>query len=161
MADTGQGEPSDETQPVPTGDSGLDIARVSVCSDSVEGAAYNLADTSWQLVRFQGGDDTILIPAEKAKYTIAFGTDGHVSVRIDCNRGRGTWKLSGPSQLQFGPLALTRAMCPPGSLHDRVVKHWEFIRSYIIKDGHLFLLLMADGGSYEFEPAQPNKGESR
>jgi len=117
-----------------------------------QGAAYNLADTSWQLVRFQGGDDTILIPAEKAKYTIAFGTDGHVSVRIDCNRGRGTWKLSGPSQLQFGPLALTRAMCPPGSLHDRVVKHWEFIRSYIIKDGHLFLSLMADGGIYEFEP---------
>jgi hypothetical protein len=28
-----------------------------------------------------------------------------------CNRGRGTWKSAGPNQLQFGPLALTRAMC--------------------------------------------------
>ena len=43
-------------------------------------------------------------------------------------------------------------MCPPGSLHDRIAKHWEFVRSYTIKDGHLFLSLMADGGIYEFEP---------
>jgi para-nitrobenzyl esterase len=66
--------------------------------------------------------------------------------------GRGTWKSPGPNQLEFGPLALTRAMCPPGSLHDRIVKQWPFVRSYIIKDGRLFLSLMADGGIYEFEP---------
>jgi para-nitrobenzyl esterase len=75
-----------------------------------------------------------------------------LSARIDCNRGRGTWKSSGASQLQLSPLALTRAMCPPGSLHDQIVKHWDFIRSYIIKNDHLFLSLMADGGIYEFEP---------
>lgn len=43
-------------------------------------------------------------------------------------------------------------MCPPDSLHDRMVKDWEFVRSYTLKDGHLFLALMADGGIYEFEP---------
>jgi para-nitrobenzyl esterase len=32
------------------------------------------------------------------------------------------------------------------------VKQWATIRSYVIKDGHLFLALMADGGIYEFEP---------
>ena len=115
-------------------------------------AAAGLGGTSWQLVRFQGGDDTRLIPDYRAKYTIAFGTDGSVSARIDCNRGRGTWKSSGPNLLQFGPLALTRAMCRPGSLHDRVVRDWEFVRSYIWKDGRLFIALMADGGIYEFEP---------
>lgn len=75
-----------------------------------------------------------------------------MSVRIDCNQGSGTWKSTGPNQLEFGPLALTRMMCPAGSLHDRMVKHWPLVRSYIIKEGHLFLSLMADGGSYEFEP---------
>ena len=115
-------------------------------------AALQLGGTSWQLVKFQGGDGKTLTPDDKAKYTITFGADGSVSARIDCNRGRGTWKSSGPNQLQFGPLALTRAMCPPGSLHDQIVKHWDYIRSYIIKDGHLFLSLMADGGIYEFEP---------
>ena len=82
---------------------------------------------------------------------VAFGGDGLVNVRFDCNRGRGSWKSSGPNQLQFGPLALTRALCPPGSLHDRMVKDWEFVRSYTLKDGHLFLALMADGGIYEFD----------
>jgi len=36
-------------------------------------------------------------------------------------------------------MALTRAQCPPGSLHDRLVKHCSFARSYVVKDGRLFL----------------------
>jgi para-nitrobenzyl esterase len=115
-------------------------------------AATGLGGTSWQLVKFQGSDDTILVPDDKTKYTIAFAADGELTVRIDCNRGRGTWKLSEAGQLQFGHLALTRALCPPGSLHDSMVKHWEYVRSYFIKDDHLYLSLMADGGVYEFEP---------
>jgi putative lipoprotein len=50
-------------------------------------------------------------------------------------------------------MVLTRAMCPPGSLYDRIVKDWSAVRSYVIKDGHVFLSLMADGGIYEYEPA--------
>lgn len=119
--------------------------------------AAGLGGTSWQLVRFQGGNDTLLIPDDRAKYTIFFASDGSVSARIDCNRGRGAWKSSAPNQLQFGPLALTRAMCSPGSFHDRIAKDWEFVRSYTLKDGHLFLALMADGGIYEFEPTREAK----
>jgi para-nitrobenzyl esterase len=110
-----------------------------------------LAGTSWQLVKFQGGDDTVLRPDDKSRYTIAFTEDGNVNARIDCNRGRGTWKSSGKGQLELGPMATTRAACPPGSLHDRIVKQLPYVRSYVIKDGHLFLSLMADGGIYEFE----------
>lgn len=117
------------------------------------GAAAGLGGTSWQLVKFQGGDDSILVPDAKSKYTLTFGTDGRVSARIDCNRGTGTWRSSGPNHLEFGPMALTRAMCPPGSLHDRIVRDLSFVRSYVLKDGHLFLALMVDAGIYEFEPA--------
>jgi para-nitrobenzyl esterase len=116
-----------------------------------QSATPSLGGTSWQLVKFQGSDDKTLTPHDKAKYTIAFNSDGGLSARIDCNRGRGTWKSSGPSQLQLSSLALTCAMCPPGSLHG-LSKDWNFVRSYVIKDGHLFLSLMADGGIYEFEP---------
>ena len=111
-----------------------------------------LAGTSWQLVKFQGGDEATVVPDDGAKYTIAFADGGQLTARIDCNRGRGSWKSGGPNQVQFGPLALTRAACPPGSLHDRIVKQWSYVRSYVMKDGHLFLSLMADGGIYEFEP---------
>jgi para-nitrobenzyl esterase len=119
---------------------------------SAPSASPELAGTSWQLVKFQGSDEKTLTPDDGAKYTIDFAAGGRLTARIDCNRGSGTWKSSGPSRLQFGPLALTRAKCPAGSLHDQIVKQWANIRWYVIKDGHLFLALMADGGIYEFEP---------
>jgi heat shock protein HslJ len=111
-----------------------------------------LGGTAWRLVKFQGGDDKTLTPDDRSKYTIQFGADGTLTTRIDCNRGRGSWKSAGQGQIQFGPLALTRAMCPPGSLHDRIVKQWDVVRSYVVRNNHLFLSLMADGGIYEFEP---------
>jgi len=110
-----------------------------------------LGGTSWQLVKFQGGDGTALVPDDKSKYTLAFEPDGVMSARIDCNRARGGWRSSGPNQLEFGPMAATRAQCPPGSLHDQIVKQLPYVRSYVMKNGHLFLSLMADGGVYEFE----------
>ena len=114
--------------------------------------SLSLAGTTWQLVKFQGSDGTTLTPDDRAKYTIEFGAGGQLTARVDCNRGRGTWKSAGANQVQFGPLALTRAKCPAGSLHDHIVKQWTYIRSYVTKDGHLFLSLMADGGIYEFAP---------
>jgi para-nitrobenzyl esterase len=116
-----------------------------------------LEGTTWQLVRFQGGDDRTLTPDDPAKYTIEFTTGGILLARIDCNRGRSSWKVTLPSQLEFGPLALTRAKCPEGSLHDHIVKQWSYIQSFVIKDGHLFLSLIADGGTYEFAPAAQKK----
>ena len=91
----------------------LALLLTLTCSARAQNTATDLGGTSWQLVKFQSSDDTTLRPDDKAKYTIAFGADSGVSTRIDCNRGRGTWKSSGANQLQFGPLALTRAMCPP------------------------------------------------
>jgi len=48
-------------------------------------------------------------------------------------------------------------VCLPGSLHDHIVRQWGNVRSFVIRDRHLFLSLMADGGIYEFEPAQPRQ----
>jgi heat shock protein HslJ len=130
----------------------LVIAAGAAYAQTAQDARAALGGTSWRLVRFQGGDDSVLTPDDRSKYTIQFDAGGGLTARLDCNRGRGTWTSSGPSQLQLGPLALTRAMCPPGSLHDQIVKQWAYVRSYILKDGRLFLSLMADGGIYEFEP---------
>jgi para-nitrobenzyl esterase len=112
-----------------------------------------LAGTSWRLVRFESGDDTVLMPEDPSKYMLAFDDKGGVSVRIDCNRGRGRYTVTAPSGLEFGPLAMTRAMCPPAPLTDRLPKDLAYVRSFVMRDGHLFLSLFADGGIYEFEPA--------
>jgi hypothetical protein len=42
-------------------------------------------------------------------------------------------------------------MCPASDLTDHMAKDWQNVRSYTIKDGHLFLSLIADAGTYEFE----------
>ena len=117
--------------------------------------AGDLAGTSWQLVKFSSSDGSTREPDDRSKYTLAFQPDGSVVARIDCNRGRGTWKSTEPGQLQLGPLATTRMMCPEGSMDTRVATDWDAVRTYTIKDGHLFLSLMADAGIYEYEPASP------
>jgi heat shock protein HslJ len=120
-----------------------------------------LGGTSWQLAKFRGADGATLIPDDKAKYTVAFKEDGRVAVRLDCNRGAGTWKSAQPNQLQFSPLALTRAMCLNMTLHDRIANDWTAVRSYVLKNGHLFLSLAADAGTYEFEPSSGDAADAR
>lgn len=120
----------------------------------------DLSSTTWQLVKFQGGDDKAKLPDDPAKYTLAFASDGQLSARLDCNRGRGTWKSEARNQLTLGPMATTRAMCPQGSLASDLAKQLSNVRSYTLKDGHLFLALMADGGTYEFEPQMPTNSAS-
>lgn len=119
--------------------------------------ASELDGTSWQLVKLQRADETTLVPDDKSKYTITFGRNGRVTMRVDCNRGSTTWKSTRAGELKFGSWSRTTAKCAPGSLHDRIVTEGAAVRSYVIKDGHLFLSGMAAGGSYELEPLTTQK----
>jgi heat shock protein HslJ len=119
-------------------------------------SSVELEGTAWKLVRFQGGDDAVVIPDDGSKYTVQFEKGGRLAARIDCNRGRGTWKSNAPNQLEVGPLALTRTRCPAGSLHNQIVKNWRYIWSFVIRDGHLFMTLTADRGTYEWAPHVPD-----
>ncbi|MGC1380917.1 MAG: META domain-containing protein [Candidatus Baltobacteraceae bacterium] len=120
------------------------------------GGAYvfepSLANTSWQLEQIENADGTTVKPNDPAKYTLAFDGDGNVNLQLDCNRGRATWKVTAPNGIAFGPMAMTRAMCPPGSLSDRIAKDWESIHAYAIEQGALRLQL-SGGGAYDLKPA--------
>jgi para-nitrobenzyl esterase len=114
-----------------------------------------LAGTSWVLVELQSMDDTTLKPTGGARYALTFDGDGILRVQCDCNRGRATWRSPDDVALEIGPLALTRAQCPPSPLQDRFARDLGFVRSYVVRDGNLYLSLMADGGIYAFEPVPP------
>ena len=115
--------------------------------------ATGLAGTSWKLVRFQGGDGTTLTPDDGSKYTIEFKPEGRLAARLDCNRVTGTWKSDTANQLELGRLDSSRKDCPSEALlRERLTRDWTYVRSYVLKDGHLFVSLMADGGIYEFAP---------
>lgn len=118
-----------------------------------QAAVEGLTGTVWQLVQFQSGHGETLKPDGESTYTVEFKTDNTLVVRLDCYRGRGTWLSRSTSQLELGPLGLTRGKCPQSALSDQIPKQWTLIRSYVVRGAHLFLSLTADGGTYEFEPA--------
>jgi heat shock protein HslJ len=118
-----------------------------------------LADTRWRLVEFQSMDDAIgtVHPLDPSLYTMRLNSDGTVAMRLNCNRAMGSWRAvpSGDGargSFEFGPLAATRAICPPPSMDAQIAAQAEYVRSYLIQDGRLYLSLMADGGIYAWEP---------
>jgi len=122
-------------------------------SSSPGGASgYELSGGSWRLVKIESMDDRIDKPADHTLYTLSFEADGVARIRADCNRGTASWISESAGRLRFGPIAATRAMCLPGSLSERFLDQFQWVRSYVMEDGHLFLATMADGSIIEFEP---------
>ena len=119
-----------------------------------------LNDKIWELEVIRSMDDaqgTTRIDRPEL-YTLRFGSDGRLTLRIDCNRGSAAWKSvpsadSASGMLEIGVLATSKAMCPPGSLDQKVLRDLPYVRSYLLKDGKLYLSLMADGGVYEWRQA--------
>jgi heat shock protein HslJ len=134
---------------------------VALSNASVAAPDNPLAGTDWQLHAIQSMDDaqgTTKI-AEPQHFTLQFGRDGKASMRLDCNRGFGSYEAEPASDgssgsLKFGPVAVTRALCPPPHVGERVARDMAHVRSYLFKDGKLFMSLMADGGIYEWAPMQ-------
>ena len=114
-----------------------------------------LLGPTWILVEFQSMDDTTLKPGTGALYTLHFAEPGRLEVQADCARGRGTWKSEGPAHLEIGVVAMTKIACPPSALNERFVRDLAYVRSYVFRDGKLYISLLADGGIYAFE-ARPS-----
>lgn len=136
-------------------------AALGGCAAPAPETDMALPGTSWELVAIQSMDDaqgTTRI-AQPERFTLQFGADGRASLRLDCNRGSGRWSHT-PSaagaasgSLRLEEIATTRALCPPPRQDARVARDLGFVRSYLLKDGQLYLSLMADGGIYEWRPA--------
>ncbi|MCK6553576.1 META domain-containing protein [Candidatus Binatia bacterium] len=132
----------------------LVATTVGVAGDA-KAAAPPLAGTQWRLVEFRSMDDGqgTTRPSAGTVYTMWLHGDGTVAMQLNCNRATGTWSARPGSeatsgQFEFGPLAATRALCPPPSMDESIVAQSRYIRSYLLKDGRLYLSLMADGGIY-------------
>jgi heat shock protein HslJ len=118
-----------------------------------------LAGKEWRLVEIQSMDDTVgtVRPDDPSRYTMRLNGDGTVTMRLSCNSASGNWSAEASTDqssggFEFGPLAATRAHCPPPSLDQQVSSQAQYVRSYLLKDGRLHLSLMADGGIYVWEP---------
>lgn len=143
------------------------------------GTPASLAATQWRLVEFQSMDDQQgrTRPAPDTLYTMWLHGDGTVAMQLNCNRAQGSWSAApgadaASGRFEFGPLAATRALCPPPSLDESIVAQSGFVRSYLLEHDRLYLSLMADGGIYvwarvggqaatEVVPVAPDSGGPR
>lgn len=123
---------------------------------------HRLAGSQWQLRAIQSMDDaqgtTLVKPSDR--YMLQFGADGVAKLVMNCNRGVARYDMlaskDGDSgQLTFTNLAATRALCPPPTHDERLARDLLHVRSYLLKDGQLFLSLEADGGIYEWVRSKP------
>jgi heat shock protein HslJ len=141
--------------------SGVFVVGIALVSALPIIAQSPLAGTSWSLVEIQSMDDAIGTkrPQEGRRFTMQLAEDGSVMMVLDCNRANGTWTAE-PSadrangRFEFGPLATTRALCPPPNLGEEIARQATYIRGYLLKDDRLYLSLMADGGIWVWEPAE-------
>ena len=131
------------------------LGLLAVCAaGALQAQESPLAETRWQLVSIQSMDDSTATPDDPGQYTLAFNGDQSVSIQSDCNSANGSWSSEGPSQLTFGTLASTMALCPPGSLDEVYRAQFQWVRSYVMRNGHLFLATLADGSIIEFSPLE-------
>lgn len=124
--------------------------QTGVASDS--GTPQSITDATWQWVSFTTPVEQITVDAPD-RYTILFGQDGRVAVRADCNRGTGRYTVTDDRRITISPLALTRAMCPEGSLSDRYGRELARAAIYFMRDGDLYIELPMDSGTLRFRRA--------
>jgi D-alanyl-D-alanine carboxypeptidase len=105
----------------------------------------------WQWVSFTNPMEQYDVENPQ-NYMLTFNEDGTVNIVADCNNASGTYTADSSSlSIQVG--AMTMAACPEGSHSDDFVKYLGSAAKYFFQDGHLFIDLMADGGTLEFAPA--------
>ena len=125
------------------------IALLAGCTTTAGGGGTSPLVGTWRLVELQSSDDAIgtTRPADPAKYELTLNADGSVAMQLDCNRAFGQWQSPGPSEITFGQLGMTRALCPEGSLDTRIARQMEFVRTYVLQGDRLSLNMFADGGN--------------
>jgi heat shock protein HslJ len=104
----------------------------------------DLGGKQWQWVNSALKDGQTFAPAKPADYTIEFSmVDGRVNIKADCNNATGEFMTDGQSlQIMIG--AITRAMCPPGSLSDEYLKELSEVNAYAVQ-GDTLTMTTANG----------------
>jgi len=111
-----------------------------------------LISQPWQWVSFTNPVEAFEIDNPE-NYVLTFDEDGSVSIQADCNNAIGSYTVDGSSiSIEIGPV--TMAACPPGSRSDEFLKNLSFAVIYFFDDGHLFIDMFADGGTFEFAPGK-------
>jgi len=132
----------------------IHIARPATADAVTPDQAGRLIGVTWYWLGTLMNDGARFDPADPRRYTVQFTSDGHVAVRADCNRGAGTYTVSG-QRITISPLAVTRAACPPGSLDQRFLTNLGQAVIFSMRGDVLLLDLKFDSGTMRFSRHLP------
>jgi heat shock protein HslJ len=116
--------------------------------DQIINISWQWADLSESLPASQS-----VVP-DPENYTLTFWEDGSLSFKADCNVGGGSYTVEG-SQIEFGPMMSTMAMCPPESLYDQYLALLGQVESFAEENGKLVLVLKDGAGVMRFNNGGP------
>lgn len=126
------------------------VSSTAYASD--ESHLEKLRGSIWQWVRFQDPLHAFELNHPE-QYTITFADHGKASIKADCNRAQATYEATEERSIsiQVGPT--TRVACPPESRGNEFLKKLGYVAGFFFKNHHLFMDMMADGGTFEFKPS--------
>jgi para-nitrobenzyl esterase len=111
-----------------------------------------LAGTSWAWQRSDGPTGRTEVAQDPSRYTIRFGVEGALALRVDCNRGRGSYRAGPDGSLALSRLATTKKRCPEGSQDQAFLRALRGVTAYAIEgDG---LVLRGGEATMHFVPAR-------
>lgn len=111
----------------------------------------SLTGTTWQWVALTDPMQQVEIDAPES-YTLTFLDDGLLQIQADCNQATASYTVSDDGRLTITPGIMTLARCGPASRSEELIQKLGFAARYFFQDGHLFIDLMSDGGTLEFQP---------
>jgi heat shock protein HslJ len=111
----------------------------------------SLTGITWQWVGLTDPMQQVAIDAPE-KYTLTFLDDGSLQIQADCNLATASFTATDDGSLTVTPGIMTLALCGPESRSEELIQKLGFAARYFFQDGHLFIDMMADGGTLEFQP---------
>ncbi|MEZ4864285.1 MAG: META domain-containing protein [Caldilineaceae bacterium] len=111
----------------------------------------SLTGTTWQWVGLTDPMQQVTIDTPE-NYTLTFLADGSIQIHADCNEATAAYTATDEGSLTITPGVTTLALCEPESRGEELLQKLGFAARYFFQDGHLFIDMMADGGTLEFQP---------
>lgn len=105
------------------------LAGVTGC-DETPVSPSAVRGMTWELVSFERLGEPPIRIEEPQRYTLRFDEDGRVTIRSDCNRCTGGYRVQG-SSWSIQALACTRAFCGTASLDDRFTQALNGVQSIV------------------------------
>ncbi|UCG11912.1 MAG: META domain-containing protein [Deltaproteobacteria bacterium] len=125
------------------------MVAVYVSLDAAKRDSTEIIGVDWKWQQSLYNNDTKAVPPDPANYTLKLQADGSVSVKADCNRAGGTYKLTGGG-LSIEITHSTMAACPPDSLEGKFIKDLNAAAIYFIEGGNLYIDLQYHSGTMKF-----------